>query len=217
MGVASHLGIKLAEYDARIRTFIPDYEEMLQVAAAHVPAGARLIIDLGTGTGALAERCLHKARRARVVGIDADGEILRLAERRLRGRAQLMCGTFTRVPLPACDAVVASFSLHHIRSRRAKLHLYRRVRSAFRQQGAFIDVDCYPAANPRLAQEQREAWKAHLRTSYTPKQARSLLASWAREDTYVPLEAELDLLKQSGLRPEVLWRKGSFAVLLAQR
>jgi hypothetical protein len=28
MGVATHLGIKLGEYDARIRTFIPDYEEI---------------------------------------------------------------------------------------------------------------------------------------------------------------------------------------------
>ena len=33
MGVASHLGIQLTEYDRRIRTFIPDYEEMLDAAA----------------------------------------------------------------------------------------------------------------------------------------------------------------------------------------
>ena len=33
MGVASHLGIQLDEYDARIRTFIPRYERMLDVAA----------------------------------------------------------------------------------------------------------------------------------------------------------------------------------------
>ena len=33
MSVATHLGIDLGEYDARIRTFIPHYEEMLDVAA----------------------------------------------------------------------------------------------------------------------------------------------------------------------------------------
>ena len=53
MSVATHLGIDLAEYDARIRSFIPDYEEMLAVAAAAVPAQARTIVDLGIGTGAL--------------------------------------------------------------------------------------------------------------------------------------------------------------------
>src|SRR5215831_1860740 len=34
MSVASHLGIDLNDYDSRIRTFIPHYEEMLDVAGA---------------------------------------------------------------------------------------------------------------------------------------------------------------------------------------
>jgi len=58
MSVASHLGIKISEYDARIRTFIPDYEEMLRVAASAVPRAARTILDLGVGTGALSAACL---------------------------------------------------------------------------------------------------------------------------------------------------------------
>ena len=40
MGVATHLGIKLEEYDARIGSFIPEYEEMLDVAARAIPASA---------------------------------------------------------------------------------------------------------------------------------------------------------------------------------
>ena len=217
MGVASHLGIKLAEYDMRIRTFIPGYEEMLKVAADAVPRSARTIVDLGTGTGALAERCLKKARRAQLVGIDADGEILKLAERRLGKRARLLRGGFTRASLPACDAVVASLVLHHIPTRTSKAGLYRRIRAGLRPRGVFISVDCQPAANPRVAREQRQVWKAHLLFSYTPKQAAALLASWAQEDTYVPLEVELELLRKSGLKTEVLWRKGPFAVILGLR
>ena len=33
MSVASHLHIRLDEYDARIRTFIPRYDEMIEAAA----------------------------------------------------------------------------------------------------------------------------------------------------------------------------------------
>ena len=40
MGAASHLGIDLREYDARIRTFIPGYEQLLEVADALVAARA---------------------------------------------------------------------------------------------------------------------------------------------------------------------------------
>ena len=217
MGVASHLGIKLEEYDARIRTFIPNYEEMLAAAADAIPRRTRTIVDLGTGTGALAERCLRQASHARVLGIDADGEILKLAERRLGSRARLVHGSFTETSLPACDALVASFALHHIRTRKGKARLYRRIRAALRRQGIFVSVDCQPATNSGLARKQHEEWKAHLLSSYTRREAMALLAAWAHEDTYVPLEAELELLRRSGLKPEVLWRKGAFAVILALR
>src|SRR5215217_7477628 len=55
-GAAAHLGIDLAEYDARIRTFIPDYETMIEIAASTLRAMVRrenpLVVDLGIGTGA---------------------------------------------------------------------------------------------------------------------------------------------------------------------
>jgi tRNA (cmo5U34)-methyltransferase len=216
MGVARHLGIDLGEYDARIRTFIPDYEEMLHVAAAAIPERTRTIVDLGTGTGALAARCLRAAPRARVVGIDGDPDILKLAARRLRGRATFTCGTFLRAPLPPSDAVVASFSLHHIRTRRARARMYRRIRQALRPRGLFVSVDCHPATAVTVARAQRDAWKAHLRRTYTPARAAALLDAWSREDVYVPLESEVALLRRSGFRVELLWRKGAFAVLLGE-
>lgn len=217
MSVATHLGIDLAEYDADIRKFIPDYDEMLQVAAGAIPASARHIVELGIGTGALAARCLQSANRARITGIDLDAEILKAAALRLGARATLVCSAFSRAPLPDCDAVVASYSLHHVRTRRAKTTLYRRIHKALRRDGIFISVDCNPAANPRLAREQRNAWKAHLLRSYQPAKAEEFLQAWSREDVYVPLDAETNLLRNSGFRVETLWRRGAFAVLMGMR
>ena len=213
MGVAAHLGIELTEYDRRIRTFIPHYEEMLDAAAAVVPSGARTIVDLGIGTGALSARCLSRARRASVMGIDADADILTLAARRVGPRAALACGTFLRAPLPRADAVVASFALHHVRTRAAKTRLYRRVRRALRPGGAFVSADCHPASDRAIAAAQMRAWEAHVRGAYPPAQARALLRSWAREDVYVPLDVELTLLRRAGLRVEVVWRRDAFAVV----
>src|SRR5262245_31816336 len=106
MSVAAHLGIALDEYDARIRTFIPDYDEMIAAGAASVPTRSRVIVDLGVGTGALAARCLTSAPRASIVGIDADSSILELASRRLGRRARLLTGSFLSVDFPRCDAIV---------------------------------------------------------------------------------------------------------------
>lgn len=213
MGVATHLGIAIREYDQRIRTFIPDYEEMLEVAAAAIPARPQTIVDLGTGTGAFAARCLSHAPRARIVGIDADEEILNVARRRLGASATFISSSFLRAALPRCDAVIASFALHHVRTRTAKGALYRRVRKAVRPGGVFMSVDCHPAADPTVARQQRGDWDRHLRRAYTPARSAALLAAWAKEDVYVPLDAEIDLISRSGFRVEVIWRKGSFAVL----
>jgi SAM-dependent methyltransferase len=217
VGVATHLGIDLGEYDVRIRTFIPDYEEMLDVAAAAVPRGAGTIVDLGTGTGALARRCLAHARAARIVGIDADREILDAAAKRLGGRASFIAGSFLRAPIPSCDAIVASFALHHVRTRHAKARLYRRMQSALRRNGVVIVVDCHPSADRKLRTAQFDAWRLHLDRTYPRRESIGFLRAWAHEDVYVPLDAELMLMRRSGFRADVLWRKDAFAVLAGRR
>jgi len=124
-----------------------------------------MLVDLGIGTGALSARCLKTAPGVRIVGIDLDPEILTLAARRLRDRATLATGTFLRMPLPSCDAVVASFALHHVRTRSAKAALYRRIRAALRPRGLFVSVDCQPARDRAVRRMQRDAWLDHLRRS----------------------------------------------------
>jgi tRNA (cmo5U34)-methyltransferase len=146
-----------------------------------------------------------------------DAEILALAQRRLGDRASLTAGSFLRAPLPACDSVVASFSLHHIRTRAAKASFYKRVRAALRPGGLFVIVDCHPASDAVVRGAQFAEWLAHLRRAYTPAQAKATLTSWSHEDVYVPLDAELALLRSAGFRVELLWRRGAFAVLRAAR
>jgi tRNA (cmo5U34)-methyltransferase len=217
MGVAAHLSIRLAEYDRRIRTFIPDYEEMLDAAAGAVPRRARHVVDLGAGTGGLAARVLARARRASVVGIDADRGMLVLAARRLGDRATLVNETFLRAPLPAADAIVASFALHHVRTPNAKARLYRRARAALRPGGVLVSADCHPARDTAIAAAQMDEWRKFVAASYSHAQTRAFFRSWAREDVYVPLAAEVALLERAGFRVEVIWRRGAFSVLVGRR
>jgi tRNA (cmo5U34)-methyltransferase len=217
MSVASHLGIRLSEYDKRIRTFIPRYEEMLDETAHAIDPHAKAIVDLGIGTGALAARCLQQAPSARVTGIDADADILALARRRLGESARLVTGDFVRADLPRTDAVVASFALHHVRTRNAKLRVFRRVRAALRPRGVFLSADCHPSGVTARWARQRAAWLAHLRRSYSARESAKLLDAWRGEDVYVPLDAECELLQRAGFRNvDVVWRREAFAVIACQ-
>ena len=213
MSVATHLGIDLAEYDAKIRTFIPHYEEMLDIAASAIDPKSQVIVELGIGTGALSARCLRTAPHARVVGMDADAEILKAAARRLPSNAKFICSSFLRAEIPECDAVVASFALHHVRTRRSKAALYARIAKALGAGGRVVTVDCQPGSNVTVARRQREAWKNHLMQSYSEKEAMDYLEAWSDEDVYVPLDSEMELMQRAALTVEVLWRKDAFAVL----
>src|SRR5262249_58557150 len=129
------------------------------------------IVDLGTGTGALAAKCVERAPDARIVGIDADSEILLAARERLGERATFVNESFLRASIPTCDAVVASFALHHVRTRPAKSALYRRGRQARRAGGGGVDGGCPPAGARPPARRHRGAGGAARRAAHAPPRA----------------------------------------------
>jgi ubiquinone/menaquinone biosynthesis C-methylase UbiE len=217
VSVSTHLVIDLAEYDTRIRTFIPDYDTMLDVAA-HVVALRRPldVVDLGTGTAALAARIARAMPKIVVTGIDADAGMLRMAARRLRRRrATLVHDSFLAAALPACDAVTASFALHHVERPRDKRRLFQRAHRALRPGGVLVSADCHPPAMDWLATDGRRAWLRHLAATYGSRQAERFLQAWAKEDFYMTLDDELGLLTSAGFAPTVAWRRNWFAVIVA--
>jgi tRNA G46 methylase TrmB len=126
MSATGHLGIKSGAYDKTIATLIPHYGELIDAAAQAVDVIARnapAIVDLGTGSGALLQRIAKVRPQARLIGIDADAEMLGAATTRLGKRLQTIHQDFEDVRIPRCDVVSASFALrcHRFPPRRAPL------------------------------------------------------------------------------------------------
>ncbi|MDZ7362474.1 MAG: class I SAM-dependent methyltransferase [candidate division KSB1 bacterium] len=224
MSVAQHLKIKLSEYDQRIRTFIPHYEEMLDEVAAAVALVEKpqpAIIDLGIGTGALAARCLRLKPQARLLGIDADADILALARRRLAKKRptkpDFILANFLHASLPRCDAIVATLALHHIHQIKTKQHFYAKCFAALRRSGIFANGDCFMAENPKLSQNYMKIWERHLCQFYNLRETRNFFAAWADEDTYFPLRQEIAMMSKAGFEVEVVWRQPPFAVLIGRK
>jgi ubiquinone/menaquinone biosynthesis C-methylase UbiE len=224
MSVASHLAVSPAKYDARIRSLIPLYDQLIAEAARaldHAARPVKTIVDLGIGTGALARACLERAPGARIWGIDADPAMMTTARTRLgrlARRVTMTTGSFLDEPLPSCDAMVASYSLHHIRTTRAKLAFYRRCYRALRPGGVLINGDCAPASTPRGFARDLDVWFTHLGKTFGSRaRGRRVYESWADEDTYVPLAEEIRLLERAGFSVDVPWRRSPFAIIVGAR
>jgi tRNA (cmo5U34)-methyltransferase len=224
MSVASHLAVSPAKYDTRIRSLIPLYDELIAEVAralAHAERPVRTVVDLGIGTGALARACLESAPGAHVWGIDADPDMMAIARTRLgrlSRRVTMTTGSFLHEALPPCDAMVASYSLHHIRTPRAKLAFYQRCYKTLRPGGVLINGDCAPASTPRGFARDLDLWFTHLGKTFGGRTGgRKVYESWADEDTYLPLDEEIRLLKRAGFVVDVPWRRSPFAVIVACR
>jgi SAM-dependent methyltransferase len=120
-----------------------------------VPAGARRILDLGTGDG----RVLRLLREARGeagiegVGLDASKVMLGAARERLgdAGGIELVEHDMA-TPLPELgdfDAVVSSFAIHHLEHER-KRELYGEILAALRPGGVFANLEHVASPTERL-------------------------------------------------------------------
>jgi ubiquinone/menaquinone biosynthesis C-methylase UbiE len=127
------------------------------LASVGVPAGEARpfdLLDVGTGTGALALGALVRWPGAEVTGVDPSNRMLELAAaagdqlgedaaRRLR----LLQGSFDQLPLPSgsMDVALSSFVIQLIPSRAAGL---REIRRVLRPGGRFACVTWQEESNP---------------------------------------------------------------------
>jgi SAM-dependent methyltransferase len=133
-------------------------------------------------------------------------------------RLTMTTGSFLDEALPTCDAMVASYSLHHIRTRRNKQAFYRRCYRALRPGGVLITGDCAPISSPRGFARDLDLWFTHLGKTFGSRaNGRRVYESWADEHVYVPLADEIRLLERAGFVVDVPWRRSPFAVIVGCR
>ena len=208
--VRRHLRVEIEAYDRSIRAFIPAYEEMLErTARAVAESRPRRVIDLGAGTGALAEAVLRRCEGAAVELIDADAEMLDQARERLAAFASRVTYSVRpfQGPLPACDAVVASLALHHVPTLAEKRGIFGAIHAALPPGGVFVNADAAMPADPAARRADYETWAAHLVScGIEEAQAWGHFEEWSGEDTYFPLEEELAALEEAGFDAVCLWR-----------
>jgi tRNA (cmo5U34)-methyltransferase len=182
-------------YDAMIRADIPAYDRFQEELVAASGAGARRILELGTGTGETAARLLEHHPGAVLVGLDLSEPMLAHARALLPAdRADLRVGEIQR-PLPEgpFDLVASALCVHHLDGPQ-KSDLFARVARCLEPGGVFVLGDVVVPVAP-----------AHARISLTPG-----------FDKPSPVADQLRWLRDAGFDPSVTWERGDLAVIRAE-
>ena len=219
--VEGHLKLNVADYDTLIRQLVPGYAAMREAHMALLrkllPVDRpTLVLDLGGGTGALAEAVADTLPLAEVEIWDIDRAMLGVARERCArfgDRVRYVERSFTE-PLTPCDAVVACIALHHVKDLAVKGAIYRNIFAALKPGGVFLNGDTAIAAAGALREFSYQEWiNAMAPHGIGEAQARAHFASWAHEDYYPPLLTELTLVGEAGFAdPECFWRGIPFLI-----
>jgi tRNA (cmo5U34)-methyltransferase len=220
--VSGHLKLRVTEYDELIQRLVPAYPRMrpvqLELLALALPGegAGRRVLDLGGGTGALAAAIAQRFPSVTVEIWDTDPEMLATARERCAPfgeRVRYVERSFTD-PLPECDAVAACIALHHVKDLAVKGAIYRNIFAALRPGGIFVNADTAVCAAPALRDHAYKLWARSMAPhGINELQAYAHFASWAHEDYYPPLFAELRLLADAGFaEPECFWREAAAVV-----
>jgi SAM-dependent methyltransferase len=153
--------------------------------------------------------------------IDVDADMLAEARRRLAGfgdRVSFQQASFLD-PLPVADAFVAYLALHHVHDLETKTALYREIYDALSPRGVLLNLEAAVTGGTRLNGLVFDRMVLRMGDhGIDDAEARGHFASWAEEDRYFSLDAELGALREAGFeKVECFWRRGLSAVNCALR
>ncbi|HLY49050.1 MAG TPA: Sua5/YciO/YrdC/YwlC family protein [Solirubrobacteraceae bacterium] len=181
-------------YERVIVDEMPGYHELQRRLVEASGAGARRILELGTGTGVTAARLLERHPEAKLVGVDASAEMLGAARSRLPGeRVELRVGQIEdELPSGPFDLVASALCVHHLDGSQ-KADLFRRVRERLVPGGRFVLGDLVTPEDPGDAQ-----------TPFTPG-----------FDKPSSVPEQLEWMMAAGLQARVAWEEGDLAIFVA--
>ena len=230
-----------AGYDAGAEVVHPHYREVQEAVLAQIaqPADAEfLLVDLGGGSGRLAEKFLERFPRARAVVVDQSEPFLELAQARLAPFgdraatqvARLQDDWAARLP-DRPSAIVSTSAIHHLLPDE-KRSLYQQCCEALVPGGIFANGDEVRDADDRQYKAALETWAAHMRrvcaAGLVTESFRGMCDKWIErnvkqfgqprasgDDCHETIETQLGYLRDVGFaRASSPWHEDMWAVLL---
>ena len=234
----------LQRWDAQQETYLPDREERFEVLVdlVEIVGGTSpRVLDVACGPGSLGARVLARLPESEVVGVDADPVLLALARATVPDRLTLVDadlrdpGWVKRIPAGPYDAIVSTTALHWLREPDLR-QLYRACAGLLRPGGLLANGD--HIESPGLLELARELdrrraarhvghaedWAGWWGAVREDAELRAAVAERDRRGFDHPERSETSReVHESALRAagfhevDVLWRKGTDAVLAALR
>ena len=201
-------------YDHDRMLLIPGHQTFYATALNLIPSQATRIVELGAGSGLFSAMLRDAFPSAHLQLIDFSQPMLDLARRRLGNHPRITytLADYTTTPLPPCDAVVSSLSIHHLEDDR-KRSLLSIIFPALTPGGIFVNADQVAGPTPELELLYQQRWLEGVRALGASEQQIADSLYRQREDRRTPLDSQLQWLRAAGFTlVDCSYKLHSFAV-----
>lgn len=219
-------GVNTAVYGDRVRSWLPDYDEvnesMLAAMQPFVPTQAK-ILDLGAGTGRFTKQVLDRFLDAHVTMVDFSDHMLAETGRAMaeyNGRFTTLTADIFSDSLdfePASfDCIISTFAIHHGRSIDLYANLYQKIYRWLKPNSCFLCCDHVAGGNDYLTAMNLASWYDFI-TPQLPENVNDYFIDNAcREDSPLPLQQHFQLLTTAGFSTiDTLWKKQIFGIYMS--
>lgn len=228
------------DYDAAAPHIHPYYHTVQAAVLAALPADVGHIVDLGGGSGRLAERVLEHFPLATVTVVDPSEPFLKLASNRLSrfGDRARFVQRRAQEPLAdalvGVDAIVSTSALHHLDAGE-KNRVFAACQQLLPAGGVFINGDEYRPPADAAYREELEQWGHHMASALAigaiPESFGPVIDRWRErnligfggertsgDDCHETVEEQTARLYGAGFGAvRTTWRESLWAVLVARR
>jgi tRNA (cmo5U34)-methyltransferase len=216
--IKQHFEEEAGDFDRIILTLIPDYPQMVEAQVAALPfesAAPIRVIDLGCGTGTVAQSVLDAFQNAHVTCLDLAENMIALAQAKLARypAVRFVVGDFAAFD-GEYDVVISSLALHHLATDEHKRRFYGHIYDRLSPGGVFYNGDVVLASSDFLQAIYMHRWRAFMRRNISDEEIEEKwIAKHQAEDHPARLVDQLAWLTEIGFADvDVLWKHYNFAV-----
>jgi tRNA (cmo5U34)-methyltransferase len=223
--VRQHFEEEAHEFDGLIMKLIPHYQQMVEALVLAIPferTASVKVVDLGCGTGTVAQHVLQVFPNAQVTCVDMAENMIAMARAKLAmyRTAQYVVSDFQSFAFDGkYDVIVSSLALHHLLTDIDKKRFYGQIYRGLGSGGIFYNADVVLGSNDFLQDRYMDQWRSFMRQNVSNQEIESKwIPKYRAEDRPAKLTDQLKWLAEIGFADvDVLWKHYNFAVYGGQR
>lgn len=212
---------RAAEYDEEIQRTLPYCEEFYRQAVDAVRAcqtGAITWLDVGCGTGKMAELAFEKINLKRFVCLDSSSEMIQISRTRAAWPyAEFQVADMRELNYDNEFDVVTAIQVNHYLRKEERRASIQKCWKALKMGGVFISFENFAPNSYFLQQLYLDRWKTYqLQQGKDMEECERHIARYGKAYFPITLSEQLDTIKSCGFQEvELLWLSGMQAGFLA--